>query len=85
MNPYDYIQDNCFPGQQFGQKVCLFEMLVEGDGCGVNLVKQMQPKGDLENSWTMFDHVKHVQGSMTMGCHVYDLVYCYLQYVVIGH
>jgi hypothetical protein len=49
-------------------------MLVEGDGYGVDLVKRMQPRGDLESSWTMFDHVKcDVQGWTTMACHVYDL------------
>ncbi len=24
----------------------------------------------------MFDHVKHVQGWTTIGCHVYDMTYC---------
>jgi len=76
LRPYDYIQDNYFPKQQFGQKIYLFKMTVEGDGCGVDLVKRMQLGGDLENSWMMFDHVKHVQGWTTMACHVYDLVYC---------
>jgi hypothetical protein len=36
----------------------------------------MQPAGDLQNAWIMFDHVKRVVGWMTMVCHVYDLVYC---------
>jgi hypothetical protein len=41
------------------------------DGCGVDLVKWMQLGGDLENSWMMLDHVKHVQGWTTMACHVF--------------
>jgi hypothetical protein len=36
----------------------------------------MQPGGDLENAWLMFDHVKHVQEWTTMVCYVYDAVYC---------
>jgi hypothetical protein len=76
LSPYDYIQDSCFLEQRSGQKVYLFKMLVKGDGCGVNLIKWMQLGGDLENSWLMFDHVKHVQGWTTMAYHVYDLVYC---------
>jgi hypothetical protein len=39
LSPYDYIQDNFFLKQQFGQKVYLFKMLIDGDGSGVNLVK----------------------------------------------
>jgi hypothetical protein len=50
-------------------------MLVKGNGCGVDLVKQMQPKGGLENSWMTFDHVKCVQGWTTMACHACDPVY----------
>ncbi len=39
LSPYDYIQDNFFLKQQFGQKAYLFKMLINGDGSGVNLVK----------------------------------------------
>jgi hypothetical protein len=31
-----------------------------GPGSGVHLVNQMQPGGDLEHAWIMFDHVKRV-------------------------
>jgi hypothetical protein len=37
------------------------------------LVRRMQPGGDLENVWIMFDHVKQWT---TMACHVYDSAYC---------
>jgi hypothetical protein len=30
----------------------------------------MQPTGDLQNVWIMFDHVKCVAGWTTMACHV---------------
>jgi hypothetical protein len=39
VNNYTYIQDSCFPKQQNGQKVCLFNMLVDWDGYGVDLMK----------------------------------------------
>ncbi len=83
LSPYDYIQDICFPGQHFSQKIYLFKMLVEGDGYGVDLIKRMQLGGDLETSWMMFDHVKHVQGWTTMACHVYDPIYCKVMSIAI--
>jgi hypothetical protein len=56
----EYIHANVFPGQG-NDKVYVFKMFVDGPGSGVDLVKRMQPRGDLENAWLMFDHVKHVQ------------------------
>jgi hypothetical protein len=47
-----------------------------GPGSGVDLVKRMQPSGDLEDAWMMFDHVKRVKKWTTMACHVYDSTYC---------
>jgi hypothetical protein len=35
----------------------------------------MQPSGDLQTCWIMFDHVKHVNGLTTLACHVYDPIY----------
>jgi 6-phosphofructokinase len=43
----------------------------------------MQLKGDLENSWMMFNHVKRVQGWTTMAYHVYDPVYCKVMSIAI--
>lgn len=45
---------------------------------GVELVKRMQAKGDIENSktWIMLDHVKHLKDWMTIACHVYNTKYC---------
>ncbi len=46
-------------------------------------MKQMQPGGDLQTIWIMFHHVKHVQGWMTLDCHVYDQVYCEVMMIAI--
>jgi hypothetical protein len=82
-SPYDYIQDSCFPRQMARQKVFLFKMSFYGPISGVDLVRCMQPGGDLQNCWLMFSHVKHVEEWTTMACHVYDLVYCKVFTVVI--
>lgn len=68
---YDYIHDSVFPGQG-KDLVYLFKMSTCGVGSGVDLVKRMQPGGDLENEWVMFDHVKRVKEWSTLGIHVYD-------------
>jgi hypothetical protein len=45
----EYIHGNVFPGQG-KDKVYVFKMLEDGPGSGVDLVKRMQPGGDLENA-----------------------------------
>jgi hypothetical protein len=50
MSPYDYIQDSCFLGQMARQKVFMFKMSFYGPTSGVDLVRCMQPGGDLQNS-----------------------------------
>jgi hypothetical protein len=47
-----------------------------GPGSRVHLVNRMQPGGDLEHAWIMFDHVKRVKNWTTMACHLYDSAYC---------
>ena len=71
---FEFIHDSVFPGQG-KKKVYMFKMLTEGPGSGVDLVRQMQPPGDLQNAWLMFDHVKRVKDWTTMACHVYDTEY----------
>jgi hypothetical protein len=61
-----------FLGQMVEQKVILFKMLFYGPASGVDLVRLMQPRGDLQNNWLMFDHVKLVHEWTTMACNVYD-------------
>jgi len=56
-------------------------MSIEGDGSGCDLVKKMQPKGNLETCWLMFDHIKHV-GWMALTCHMYDPIYYKMMIIV---
>jgi hypothetical protein len=66
-----------FLGQGFdSDKVFVFKMSEVGPGSGVDLVKKMQPCGDLQGAWMMFDHVKRVKKWTTMAYHVYDSTYC---------
>ena len=71
---FEFIHDSVFPGQG-KEKVYMFKMLTEGLGSGVDLVRQMQPPGDLHNAWFMFDHVKRMKDWTTMAYHVYDTEY----------
>jgi hypothetical protein len=58
-------------------------MSIEEVGSEFGLVAQMQPEGDLENSWIMFDHVKQVAGWTMMAYHVYDPKYYKVMTIVI--
>jgi hypothetical protein len=71
-----FILECCFLGQIFDQKVNFFKMSINGVRSGVWFFAQMQPNGDLENSWIEFDHEKWVASWTTMTCHVYDPRYC---------
>jgi len=46
-SPYEYIQKSCFLGQMARQKVFMFKMSFYGPTSGVDLVRCMQPNGDL--------------------------------------
>jgi hypothetical protein len=73
---WPYVQENMFPGQGFdSDKIFVFKMSEVGPGSGVDLVKRMQPGGDLQGVCMMFDHVKRVKKWTTMACHVYDSTY----------
>ncbi len=50
-------------------------MYVDGYGSGVDLVRQMQHVGDLQNAWMMFNRAKHVEGWTTMVCHIHNPIY----------
>ena len=74
---YDYIHDSRFPGQGSLDNIAyLFKVSTVGAGSGVDLVRRMQPGGDLELAWIMFDHVKRVAGWTSLGAHIYDPVFC---------
>ena len=47
------------------KRYCLQDMYAES-------FIRMQPGGDLQDFWLIFDHVKHVNNWTTMACHVYD-------------
>ena len=65
-----------FPGQGFDfDKVFVFKISEVGSSSSVDLIKWMQPGGDLEDTWMRFNHVKHVKKWTTMACHVYDSTY----------
>jgi hypothetical protein len=66
-----------FPGQGFDfDKVLLFKMSKVGPSSSVDLVKGMQPGGEVQDVWIMFDHGKCVKKWTTIACHVYDFAYC---------
>jgi hypothetical protein len=74
---WPYVQKNMFPGQvSNSDKVFLFKMSEVGPGSGVDLIRRMQPGGDLQDAWIMFDHVKRIKNWTKMACHVYDSTYC---------
>ena len=73
-----------FPGQgSDSDKVFLFKMSEVGPGSGMDLVKRMQPSGDLQDARIMFDHVKCVKKWTTMACHVYDSTYCRIMTIAV--
>ena len=69
---YDYIHDNSLPGQGQEKIVYIFKMSTCGVASGVDIVKRMQPRGDLQYEWVMYDHIKRMVGWTTMGIHIYD-------------
>jgi hypothetical protein len=58
-------------------------MSINDVGSGANFIMRMQPRGDLQNTWIMFDLVKCVASWTTMACHVYNLAYCKVMTIVI--
>ena len=65
-------------------KVVLFKKSKVGLGSGVDLVRWMQPGGDLQDTWIMFDHIKRVKKLTSMACHVYDFTYYQVITIAIG-
>jgi hypothetical protein len=50
-------------------------MSVDLPESGVDLVKRMEVGGYMNNSWIMFDYVKHLKDYTTLECQVYDSKY----------
>ena len=81
---WPYIQENMLPGQGSNfDKVFVFKMSEVGPSSGLDLVKQMQLGGDLQDAWMMFNHAKHVKKWTTMACHVYDFTYCSIMTIAV--
>ena len=79
-----FVQRNMFPRQGANDdKAFVFKMSEVGPASGVDLVTRMQPRGDLQDSWFMFDHVKRVNNWTTMACHIYDSQYCRVMTVAV--
>jgi hypothetical protein len=83
-NHWAYVQENKFLGQGLdSDKVFVFKMSEVGPGSRVHLVNRMQPGGDLEHAWIMFDHAKRVKNWTTMVCHVYGSAYCQVMTITV--
>ena len=72
---YDYIYDNYFPGKGSNPAYVL-KMSTIGTDNGVDLMRRMQPRGNLALQFIMFDHVKRVTSWTTLGVHMYDPMHC---------
>ena len=75
-NKADKKEQGMLVHRQDNGKVFVFKMSVDRPESGVDLVKRMQPGGDLQDCWIMFDHVKRVASWTTIVCQVYDNKYC---------
>jgi len=53
----------------------VLKMFTKGLGSREDLIRRMQPRGDLQNTWIMFSHRRLVKDWSTMACHVYDPKY----------
>ena len=84
VNIWAYVQRTQFPSQgDETDKVFVLKIFEVGPGSGVDLVRHMQPNGDLEHVWIMCDHVKRVAKWTTMACHVYDGTYPTMSWISI--
>jgi hypothetical protein len=77
---YNYIQNSCFPSQHDGQKVYLFKMSIDRVAFGFDLVQRMQPNDDLQNSWTMFNHVSTwwAEGLFVQDVHQWNCIWIWI-------
>ena len=80
---YDFIHDSVLPRQGREKIIYIFKMSTCRVASGVDLVRRMQPWGDLQFEWVMYDHVKRIDGWTTLGIHVYDLEYRKVMTIVV--
>ena len=69
---YDYIHDNLLSGQGQEKIVYISKMSTCRVVSGVDIVRRMQPGGDLEYEWVMYDHLKRMEDWTTTDIHIYD-------------
>ena len=63
LSNWAYVQRNMFSDQgNKSNNVFIFKMSEIGPSSRVDLVRRMQPGGDLEHAWIMSDHVKRING-----------------------
>ncbi|CAM6093771.1 unnamed protein product [Calypogeia fissa] len=71
-----FVQSILFPGQSLNvdERPHIFKMSTTGPGSGLDLIRRMQPGGDLEKSWIMSDVMHRTLDDKwcTMSAHVYD-------------
>ena len=76
---FPFVQSILFPcqGVNTSDRPHIFKMSIKGPGSGVDLVRRMQPGGDLEHSWVMSDVMHRCLDKTwcTMSAHVYDHLY----------
>jgi hypothetical protein len=76
---FPFVQSVLFIDQGVGEDLRphIFKMSTKGPGSGLDLVRRMQPGGDLEDSWVMSDVMHRMLDDnwCTMSAHVYDHFY----------
>lgn len=72
---FNSIHGSRFLGQS-KDKAFVFKMSLNIPTNGVEFLKCMQGRGDIENFWIMLNHNKHLKNWTTMACHVYDTKQC---------
>ena len=72
---FEYVHGSQFLGQSIDNMFVL-RISMNLPRSGVDLVKHMHAGGDIENLWTMFDHVKRLKDWTILACLVYNCKYC---------
>ena len=77
---FKYIHGSRFMGQ-CKDRVFVCRKPIDLPGSDVDLVKRIQVGGDMENSWIMFDHVKHMKDRTALAYQIYNK-YCKMLTIV---
>jgi hypothetical protein len=75
-----FVQSVLFLGQSLAsnERPHIFKMSTSGLGSGIDLIRRMQPGGNLEHSWVLSDVMHRMLDNkwVTMSAHVYDHHFC---------